>query len=333
MSLPDRVYDISRTITAETAGWPGDVPFRFALSWQKSAGASVNVGAISGSVHTATHCDAPFHYDDGGDTVEQLPPETFIGLTWVVDVRGAGSWQSQLELLHFIQVPRVLFRTGGWPDSSRFPDVIPVMEPTLPAWLAERGVILVGVDVPSVDTLDSKTLDNHHALGKAKIVIIEGLWLEDVTPGLYQFIGFPLKIAGADGSPLRAVLTKPNDGRDGLKEIGFFYRLERTERIAALRAAMLASPYEDRDQIASYLNQGKIHVLSPGCETDILDPDEPIIGGMSQRTDGEWTWPDSLVYWVLHRQIGLPPDFVVKIRACGYRNPARESHLARPTET
>jgi arylformamidase len=100
----------------------------------------------------------------------------------------------------------VLFRTGGWPDTSRFPESIPVMEPMLPAWLASRGVVLIGVDVSSVDALDSKTLDNHHALGRAGITIVEGLWLDDVTPGRYEFVGLPLKLLGADGSPLRAVL-------------------------------------------------------------------------------------------------------------------------------
>ena len=201
-----RVRDISRPVGADTAGWPGDVPFAFGLSWRKSAGASVNVGAISGSVHTATHCDAPFHFDDAGTTVDQLALGAFVGPAWVVDVSGPEAWQPLLEVLDFSHTPRVLFRTGGWPDSAHFPESIPVMEPALPAWLAARGVVLVGVDVPSVDALDSKTLDNHHALGRAGIMIVEGLWLGDVAPGRYEFVGLPLRIVGADGSPLRAVL-------------------------------------------------------------------------------------------------------------------------------
>lgn len=207
-SSPDRrVIDVSRPVGPDTAGWPGDVPYAFALSWTKAAGASVNVGAITGSVHTATHCDAPFHYDDAGRTVDQLPPETFVGPAWVVDVRGAGAWQPRLDALDFSATPRVLFRTGGWPDTARFPAAIPVMEPTLPAWLAARGVVLIGVDVPSVDALDSKTLDVHHALGRAGITIVEGLWLDGVAAGRYEFAGLPLKLVGADGSPVRAVLV------------------------------------------------------------------------------------------------------------------------------
>jgi arylformamidase len=206
-SSPDRrVLDVSRTVANSTAGWPGDTPYSFRLAWKMSDGASVNVGSLAGSVHTATHCDAPFHYDPAGATVEQLPPETFLGPAWVVDVRGATEWRSRLDGLDLAVAPRVLFRTGGWPDSTRFPESIPVMERSLPAWLAERGVVLVGVDVPSVDELDSKTLDNHHALGRAGITIVEGLRLDGVATGRYEFVGLPLKLAGADGSPLRAVL-------------------------------------------------------------------------------------------------------------------------------
>jgi len=101
---------------------------------------------------------------------------------------------------------RILFRTGGWPDSDRFPDRIPVMEPTLPDWLGRQGVVLLGVDLPSVDPLDSKTLDNHHALGQHRITILEGISLEDVPEGRFELIAPPLNITGADGSPLRALL-------------------------------------------------------------------------------------------------------------------------------
>jgi arylformamidase len=202
------LYDLSRPLTASTACWPGDVPFSFRLGWQICDGASVNVGAIETSVHTATHCDAPYHYDAAGPTVDRLPLETFVGPAWIVDVRDRDRWRDRLTNLDFTDTPRVLFRTGGWPDTTRFPDRVPVMEPDLPEWLADRGVVLVGVDLPSVDPLDSKTLDNHHALGRRGIVIVEGLWLEDLSEGRYELIALPLKIESADGSPMRAVARR-----------------------------------------------------------------------------------------------------------------------------
>jgi arylformamidase len=206
---PDLI-DISRPLAADTACWPGDVPFSFRLGWTIADGASVNVGSIQTSVHTATHCDAPFHFDDAGATVDRLPPDAFVGPAWVVDVRGVGGWRGRLEGLDFAQTPRVLFHTGGWPDTSRFPETIPVMEADLPDWLADRGVMLIGVDLPSVDPLDSKTLDNHHTLGRHGIVIVEGLWLADVPVGRYELIALPLRIVGADGAQVRAVLRSAN---------------------------------------------------------------------------------------------------------------------------
>jgi arylformamidase len=206
MALLLDLIDISRPLAADTACWPGDVPFSFRLGATIAGGASVNVGSIQTSVHTATHCDAPFHVNDNRVTVERMVLDAFVGPAWVVDVRGASRWRDRLEGLDFAATRRVLFHTGGWPDTTRFPESIPVMEPDLPDWLAERGVWLIGVDLPSVDPLDSKTLDIHHAIGACGITIIEGLWLERVPAGRYELIALPLKIVGADGSPVRAVL-------------------------------------------------------------------------------------------------------------------------------
>jgi arylformamidase len=80
------------------------------------------------------------------------------------------------------------------------------MAADVPAWLAARGVKLVGFDVPSVDLIDSKDLPIHHACDAAKIVILENLDLRVIAPGVYELIALPLRIKGGDGSPLRAVL-------------------------------------------------------------------------------------------------------------------------------
>jgi arylformamidase len=80
------------------------------------------------------------------------------------------------------------------------------MEPDVPAFLAERGVVLVGVDVPSVDALDSKELPIHRALAAAGIEILESLHLADVPAGEYELVALPLRLVGADGSPVRAIL-------------------------------------------------------------------------------------------------------------------------------
>ncbi len=203
MPSPD-LWDISRPLAATTAGWPGDVPFRYTLGWSQAAGASVNVGAVETSVHAGTHCDAPFHFDRDGVTVERLPLEVFLGPCRVVEVpAGCDNW---LSLVGEVDVPRLLFRTDGWPDNARFPASIPTITPDHAAALAAKGMRLFGVDLPSVDPLDSKTLDVHHALNRGGVAILEGLWLAGVPAGRYELIALPLPLVGADGSPVRAVL-------------------------------------------------------------------------------------------------------------------------------
>jgi arylformamidase len=104
--------------------------------------------------------------------------------------------------------PRLLVKTNVWRDPHVFPPHIPVVAPDVPPWLQERGVRLLGLDVPSVHEIEAKQLVNHHALGAAKIHIIESLDLSAISAGRYNFVALPLKIAGADGSPVRAILWR-----------------------------------------------------------------------------------------------------------------------------
>jgi arylformamidase len=201
------LYDVSLPLTTALAGWPGDAPYRFQWTCTKSAGAAVNVGQVSCSIHTGTHVDAPYHFDDAGATTEKLPLDVYLGPASVVDVTGrAVIRRSNLAKVDFEGTPRLLLRTGSWTDRQRFPVEIPVLDEDVPAWLAERGVMLLGLDVPSVDVLDSKTLPIHFALARHGIAILESLDLSFVPEGKYELIALPLKIVGADGSPVRAVL-------------------------------------------------------------------------------------------------------------------------------
>ncbi len=204
-----KIHDITLPLRAGMAVWPGDTPFGFELAWQRSAGASVNVGAVTMSVHCGTHADAPFHFQDGGATVETLSLTPFLGPALLLeagnrDVIGTDVFDG----VDFTRTPRLLLRTGAWPDPARFPDAIPVLADDVPAYLGERGVVLLGLDVPSVDRLDSTTLPIHHALARHRIHILESLRLCDVPAGEYELIALPLPFAGADGSLVRAVLRE-----------------------------------------------------------------------------------------------------------------------------
>ncbi len=207
-----KFIDITRSLSADLAPWPGDVSFDYRLVGRLSEGASVNLGRVTTSVHCGTHADAFFHFDDAGLTMEQFAPERYLGPAAVVDLteKFAGSLGEMTiaDLETGATAPRLLIKTGVWPDSTKFPAAIPVLARGVAEWMQSRGVKLLGLDLPSVDAIDSKDLKNHHALQAADIAILEGLDLSAVEAGLYSLAALPLKIVGGDGAPVRAVLWR-----------------------------------------------------------------------------------------------------------------------------
>jgi arylformamidase len=213
-----KIWDISRTLSNDLAEWPGDEPCRIRLTREKAKGESVNLGAISMSVHNGTHADARFHFDTNGESIEKAPLETYLGRATVVDLTQAFLEAKEKHLIAIEDLrpsaeamaatSRLLVKTGRWSDSTIFPNQIPVIAAEVPAWLQKNGVKLLGLDLPSVDEIDSKSLQNHHALARAGIAIVESLDLSDVAPGIYHLAALPLKIAGGDGAPMRAILWR-----------------------------------------------------------------------------------------------------------------------------
>lgn len=205
------LIDISRALHGGTPPWPGDTAFAFRLHGQMAAGAAVNVGAVSMGTHNGTHADAPFHFQSDGAGIDALDLAAFIGPAAVIDVTGrpaiARSDLAPAEAA-IRRCGRVLLKTGAWGDPGVFPREFPVLEAGLAGWLGALGVRLVGLDVPSVDPVDSAELPNHHALAAAGISILESLDLHGADAGEYELIALPLKIAGGDASPVRAILRR-----------------------------------------------------------------------------------------------------------------------------
>ena len=201
--------DITQPFRNTIATWPGDTPFKFELAYTKNETGSVNIGRFTTSTHTGTHADAPLHFDDDAASIDQLNLDIYIGKAIVIDFcREKVISRKQLQHVNFYGVKRVLMKFRGEVDIEKFPNQVPLIQPDIASFLAEKGIILLGVDCPSVDALDSKSLDTHHALHFHGIHIVENLLLQDVAPGLYDFIGLPLRIEGADGAPVRAVIRK-----------------------------------------------------------------------------------------------------------------------------
>ncbi|GGF21119.1 kynurenine formamidase [Halobacillus andaensis] len=204
-----KLIDISMSLNAKTPPWPGDQSYSYKLTWGMEETGSVNVGQFQSSNHLGTHVDAPFHYDNDGSTIGELPIERFIGEALVVNMEGKSKIEaSDLEPFQFEAVDKVLFRTLSWEDRSEFPGEYTVIAEDVAPFLNERGINLIGVDTPSVDPETSKELPAHQSLNQEDILILEGLELSHVAPGVYELMAFPLKMDEADGSPVRAVLRQ-----------------------------------------------------------------------------------------------------------------------------
>jgi arylformamidase len=203
-----KLIDISMPLYTKIPGWPGDTPFTFDLAWTIEQSGSVNVGRVEMSTHTGTHIDAPYHFDNHGKKVLELPLELYAGLASVIDLVGHEITAAFLQDKIKQNTKRVLFKTGCWVDRTLFPESITPIPTEVVHFLHECGVELIGVDMPSVDPLDSKELPAHHALHQHNIHILEGLMLDHIEEGEYELIALPLPLQDADGCPVRAVLRE-----------------------------------------------------------------------------------------------------------------------------
>jgi arylformamidase len=207
------VYDISQTLNENIAVWPGDQKFRYRWSARISKKYSCNVSSITMSVHTGTHLDAPYHFDEAGIDMGGVSLRPYLGPARVFAVpSGEPSISAAfLERLEWGGVERALFRTRASNiREGQFDRDFACLAEDGAEFLAQRGLLLVGTDAPSVEAFASKTLACHKILHKHGIAILEGVRLAHVPLGDYELICLPLKFAGLDGSPVRAVLRRPD---------------------------------------------------------------------------------------------------------------------------
>jgi arylformamidase len=210
------IYDISRTISTRIAVWPGDSPFHFQHNLRLEKGDSVNLTTMTLSPHTGTHADAYYHYEANGTHPAELPLHAYIGPATVVHVTAIDGPLTPGDFANFnlAQCERLLIgsHVSDLPDDV-WPDQFPYLSVELIDWLAERKVVLIGLDSPSVDAFDSTKLPSHHAIYRHRMVNLENLCLKDVPADTYELIALPLKLDQVCGSPVRAILRPLVTGR------------------------------------------------------------------------------------------------------------------------
>ncbi len=202
------LHDISVLVRVGTPEWPGDVPYSCGWSCRLANGASVNLSHTAGSPHVGTHADAPLHVRDDWPASDALSLDAFIGPALVLDLSTAPDGVLDLhdDDPRLERCERLLLRTGRTIAAGTFPSTWPALSSSTGALLAARGVRLVGVDAPSVDEHDSRTLEVHHALFAGGAFVLENLDLRGIEPGRYELLALPQRLHGLDAAPVRAVL-------------------------------------------------------------------------------------------------------------------------------
>ncbi|MFT7518515.1 MAG: arylformamidase [Kiritimatiellia bacterium] len=202
------LIDISPTLHAGIAVWPGDVPFSRSTTCAIDSGANIDLSAVHTTVHLGAHTDSPSHTASPAQDIHERALDRYYGPCQVITVHldaGARAYPSDIAVE--VSAPRVLLRTLSFPDPDAFNTDFNSYSPELVTWLYDRGVRLIGLDTPSIDPFSSELLESHHAVGERDMAILEGVMLEHVEDGVYLLIALPLKLKGADASPVRAALA------------------------------------------------------------------------------------------------------------------------------
>ncbi len=203
------LIDISPSLSPRTAVWPGDVAFSRQVALDVHAGHNITLSSVTSTVHVGAHADAPSHFHRDGATIDAVALDAYVGPCTVVTVSVAPgglirAGDCATALRHGAK--RILFRTLTQPDPDRFNEDFAAFDPEAVRAMGAAGVVLIGIDTPSVDSFSSKELPAHQELHKFGVRNLEGLVLAHVADGDYELIALPLKLSGCDASPVRAVL-------------------------------------------------------------------------------------------------------------------------------
>ncbi len=217
MLIAMRIHDISPPLSPRLAVFPGDTAFSRHVAMDFAHGDHLALSAITTTLHIGAHCDAPSHYHAQGQPIHQRDLSRYLGPAQVMTVHlPPGSRIRPEHLPGPILAPRLLFRTDSFTDPEQWRNDFTALSAPLIDHLALHGVLLVGVDTPSVDLAEDKRLEAHQAIHRHDLAVLEGIVLTRVEDGVYTLVALPLNIEGAEAAPCRAVLLQ----RDWLAESG-----------------------------------------------------------------------------------------------------------------
>ncbi len=206
------VVDLTHLLNSEISVYPGSEKpvFRQVLDVETDG---LAVQKFEMNTHTGTHMDSPAHMLAGGKSLDQFSPEKFFGKAICIDCTSFLGKNIEIEDLKLYEekigkVDFVLLRTD-WSEKWKTEDYskdFPTLSETACEWLTGFELKGSGLDVISIDYVDSADLRNHHIVFQKGMLIIENLTnLSELENNFFMFSCYPLKIENADGSPIRAV--------------------------------------------------------------------------------------------------------------------------------
>jgi arylformamidase len=206
-----KLIDVTVPLDHTLPTYPNNTPFSVEPIKRIARGDSSNVSTLHMSLHSGTHVDAPRHFFDRSPGTEALPLEMLIGRARVIEVTSrTGIAAEDLSGIDLSEDVRLLIKTHNsrlWGSPDFHSDYIGVTESGA-KHLVDRGIKVLGVDYLSVEQFRTPGAPAHHVLLGAGTIVIEGLNLLDVDPGIYEMYCLPLRIVGADGAPARVVLRR-----------------------------------------------------------------------------------------------------------------------------
>jgi len=207
----EKVIDISRKISEDMIVWPGDPNVHIARCCSMDDGSDFNLSNISMGLHTGTHIDAPLHFIKGGRDVLLMKPVNFLRFVKVFSLNVAKCiTKEDLIDLPINEGDALFFRTSNsdLPENGAFNQNYVYLDISAAEYLLAKKVEVVGIDYFSIDGYEVEDYPVHKLFLSKGVIIVEGLYLKDVAEGVYLCSFLPLKINGADGSPVRAVLME-----------------------------------------------------------------------------------------------------------------------------